>query len=298
MMGLFSCETSEQANTETNALVKTVINEKTPFSDYWNQGEAEITTYELEQARYGEIHKGTANTIFVTEPFSKSKQVKLDNPRGNSGDNIPVLKVNFTRKFYTGVYPYSTMLSVFTPIDTDQYPNSFKAVFGSQEWCGQIFSQLNLDPSGYKMEQFSYFESEGDVDIQLGKAMLEDEVWSQIRINPSDLPTGKIKVIPGLTFTRLRHQSAQPVVAEATLSKNDGEQTYQLFYPDYDRTLSITFEAEFPHRINTWSESGYSGFGAGRKKLETKATLKSRKMLDYWNKHDLKDAPLRAELGL
>lgn len=298
IIGFCSCETNENLNIKSNPYATNVGNEKSPFSDYWDQGKAEITTYTLSQARYGEVHEGTANTIFVTEPFSKSKQVKLDNASGSGGDNIHVLKLNFTRKFYTGVYPYSTMLSIFTPTDARQYPHSLKAVFGAQEWCGQTYSQLNLTPTGYNMEQYSYFESEGDKTTKLDKVVLEDELWSKIRINPADLPTGKFKAVPGLTFTRLVHQSSEAVMAEGKLTKEGKQQVYSITYPDYGRTLSIVFEAAFPHRISSWSEDGFSGFGANRKKLSTTATLKSRKMLDYWNKHDLKDAPLRQELGI
>ena len=68
------------------------------FNGYWYAGEAEITSYTLEQARYGETHKGTSVLVYVTEPFSKSKQVKLDNWRDQSEDNVSVLKLNMTRK--------------------------------------------------------------------------------------------------------------------------------------------------------------------------------------------------------
>ena len=37
------------------------------FNAYWYTGLAEITSYSLEQARYGEIHKGSAVLIFVSE---------------------------------------------------------------------------------------------------------------------------------------------------------------------------------------------------------------------------------------
>ena len=84
------------------------------FGDYWYQGKAEITSYEMEQARYGEIRKGHAVLIFVTEDFSKSKQVKLDNPQKDPEDAVKILKLNFVRKFITGIYPYSIMTSVFT----------------------------------------------------------------------------------------------------------------------------------------------------------------------------------------
>jgi len=35
------------------------------FGDYWYTGEAELTSYELKQSRYGEIHEGHAVLIFV-----------------------------------------------------------------------------------------------------------------------------------------------------------------------------------------------------------------------------------------
>ncbi|MGB2691994.1 MAG: septum formation inhibitor Maf, partial [Thermodesulfobacteriota bacterium] len=40
------------------------------FKAYWYDGKAEITSYKLEQARYGELHEGYAVMVFVTEDFS------------------------------------------------------------------------------------------------------------------------------------------------------------------------------------------------------------------------------------
>jgi hypothetical protein len=269
-----------------------------PFGDYWDQGKAEITTYDLKQARYGEIHDGIANTIFVTEPFSKSKHVKLDNPSVSPADHVHSLKLNFTRKFYTGVYPYSTMLSVFKPIDQKQNPKALKAVFSAQEWCGQVFTQLDLASGGYDVESFSYFESEGDLRSKVKPAVLEDELWLALRINPESLPTGKFNAVPGLTFSRLSHQPVAAVPAIAELTKGEMTNTYRIQYPSLGRTLSIDYTVEFPYEIVSWQEKGMSGFGANRTELTTMATLKARKMLDYWNKHDVKDAGLREELGL
>ena len=58
------------------------------FSRYWQQGKAELTSYTLEQARYGEIHQGEAVLVFVTEDLSKTKQVKLDNPAAIASEKI------------------------------------------------------------------------------------------------------------------------------------------------------------------------------------------------------------------
>ena len=87
------------------------------FNSYWYAGKAEIKTYDLIQSRYGELHKGMATVIFVTEPFLVKEGVKPDNPTKNQ---IPVLKMNLLKKFGTGIYPYSMMLSTFTPLQEVQ----------------------------------------------------------------------------------------------------------------------------------------------------------------------------------
>ena len=268
------------------------------FKDYWYAGEAEITSYKLEQARYGEIHEGDAVLIFVTEDFSKSNQVKLDNPDQNPKDKVPILKLNLTKKFNTGVYPYSLMQSVFTPVDFEKYEHSLKVSTTSQEWCGHTFTQLNLSGNQYKVHGFSYFESEGDIEKKIPVALLEDEIWNRIRLSPNDLPKGELKMIPGTLFSRLGHKPLAVENAVATLETSGTQQVYSIQYPELNRRLSVIFNKEFPHEITSWEETRSSGFGANRKQLTTKATLHKSMKLDYWNKHDVKDLPLRAELGL
>ena len=184
---------------------KTSNTDHKTFGDYWYQGKAEITSYEMEQARYGEIRKGHAVLIFVTEDFSKSKQVKLDNPQKDPEDAVKILKLNFVRKFITGIYPYSIMTSVFTPVELSSHPNTLKLSFSSQEWCGNVHTQANHKKNRYEFNSYSYFESEGDAKFELEDAILEDELWTRIRISPDRLPVGNIKIIPSLLSSRLKH---------------------------------------------------------------------------------------------
>ena len=272
------------------------------FNDYWYAGEAEITSYKLEQARYGEIHSGEAVLVFVTEPFSKSKQVKLDNWRDKSDDNVSVMKLNMTKKFLTGIYPYSMMMSTFAPVSYDQYPDPFKVTSSSQEWCGHTFMQLNLQEKNYRLRGFSYFESEGDVDKTIPNAILEDELWTRLRFNPENLPLGKVEILPSTFYLRLRHQETNPLMANA--SKLDvhtsefSDDPHSIYILDYDnRKVSIYYEKEFPFTILGWEETYMSGFG-NPERLTTKAkrinTIKSA----YWGKNSNKDRELRKELGL
>ncbi len=271
------------------------------FKDYWYSGKAEITSYKLEQARYGELHEGYAVLVFVTEDFSKSKQVKLDNPQSAKGDGVKVLKLNRIKKFDTGVYRYSMMDSVFTPVYMNEYPNTLKLTSSSQEWCGNTFTQLNLDDNGYDVRSFSYFESEGDQKYSLQKEILEDELWARIRLEPKSLPQGRIKIIPAAMASRLTHNELKVEIAEATLVENSDDSNlmdYTLVYDDSGRTMKITFGKLFPYEILSWEETYKSGFGPGAKTLTTRAVKNKVLISDYWNQNKNIDRELREKLGL
>ncbi len=268
------------------------------FNDYWYQGKAELTSYKLEQARYGEIHDGTAVLVFVTEDFSKKKQVKLDYPSRAGDDAVKVLKLNATRKFNTGIYPYSTMESVFTPVERTKSPKTIKVTASSQEWCGHSFSQLNLSKDSYKAQLNSYFESEGDQEENIPAVLLENELWNLVRINPELLPQGEITILPSLIFQRLKHVELKAIKATAKTIKEGSNSVFILNYPSINRELRITFTTEFPHQINGWEDSYKSGWGASAKILKTKATKMKSILSPYWSKNSVADSYLREELGL
>lgn len=262
------------------------------FKSYWYAGNAEITSYKLEQARYGELRDGHAVLIYVTEPFLPGKQVKAD---GNNKDNVSVLKLNATKNYLTGIYPYSVMSSTFYPVYDNQH--AIKTSLSMQEWCGHVYSQLN-NREQFEFTSHSYFETEADQELSLEKNLLENEIWNKIRIKPSDLPVGTFKVIPSLEFVRLRHKELKAYEASATLSSSNGTSTYTLNYPDLERSLSIDFSSEFPYTIEGWTEEFKSGFGPKAKQMTTKATrLKSLKTA-YWGQNSNDDLILRDSLGL
>jgi hypothetical protein len=264
------------------------------FNSYWYNGEAELTRYELKQVRYGDIYEGDAVLIFVTEDFLPEKQVKFEYGPVTEAP-IKVLKLNFTKKFYTGVYPYSIMSSVFTPINTNK---TLKVTTTVQEWCGHTFMQLNARGNEYTGSLYSYFQKEGDQTFSLKNVLLEDEVWTRIRLNPATLPTGTIDIIPASEFQRLTHIKPQVTAAEAELnSVSDGVSEYHLTYNNFKRSLNIRFESQFPHRILEWEESHQPVSGQD-KMLITTAKRTHSIMLDYWNRNDVEDRILLPELGL
>lgn len=287
-----SCETKNNPNNQTETvLVANDENSLKKFDAYWYNGEGEINTFEFEQSRYGERRKGKAIMVFVTEPFSKNKQVKLDNPAINEEDATVVLKLNHIRRFVTGIYDYSMMQSVFTPINLDKTPNTLKVTTTSQDWCGHSFMQTNLDEDQYKISGFSYFESEGDKVTKLKSDLLEDELWTQIRINPDNIKEGNYDLIPSNFYTRLSHDKLK--TKQARIRKQQGANVNFLIleYLHLDRTLTIGYTPSFPYKITSWTEV-QNGETLSKGKL--KASIKTA----YWQQHGNQHEHLRDSLGL
>ena len=294
-----SCKETPENNSDTLAMATTIKNVESPkkqlseeFKEYWYNGTAEITSYTLEQARYGEIREGSAVMIYVTDPFLPEQQVKADNDHKS---NIPVLKLNSTKNYITGIYPYSIMTSSFYPVHDNQH--AIKLSFSSQEWCGHVYAQLN-NRDDFEVTSHSYFESEGDQEYHLEKAVLENEIWNKIRISPNELPTGEIHMIPSLEYIRLSHKELKAYKAITTLTKAESISTYSINYPELERTLNINFGNEFPYLIESWTDTFNDGFGDNKKVLTSKATRINRITTPYWQQKSNKDLSLRDSLGL
>lgn len=300
-LNFMSCEV--KAKSDENVVVDTealknnaeIIKPKplsSEFREYWYSGEAEITSYKLEQARYGELREGKAVLIYVTEPFLMDKQVKAN--RSNP-DNISVLKLNSTKDYLTGIYPYSIMSSSFYPVQDNQH--AIKISSSIQEWCGHVYAQLN-NREDFEYEAHSYFEGEADQKFKMDKNILENELWNKLRINPDGLPQGELEIIPSLEYIRTSHIEIRPYKAIVTLTKKEGISAYSIAYPELDRTLTINFTTVFPFTIESWTDKYKSGYGANAKTLTSKATKISAIKTPYWRQNGNKDMILRDSLGI
>ncbi len=265
------------------------------FSQLWHDGKAELSSFDLEQNRYGEIHKGYAVLVYVTEDFSKAKQVKLDDAQKAGKDKQPILKLNATKSFLTGIYPYTIINSIFTPVDLS---GTVKTSCSVQEWCGHTYMQVNKTNEGYKTQQFSYFESEGYKTSTLAATLLEDELWTMLRIDPSKIPIGKVKLIRGNQAVRLMHKECEAVQAsieKGSMVLENGSAVSFISIDFTDRKLILYYEKNFPYKIQGWDET-YAEFGG--KTLTTKARLKKNMRLPYWKLHNNAHSVYRDSLGL
>ncbi|WP_432411225.1 septum formation inhibitor Maf [Rasiella sp. SM2506] len=292
LIALTSCKNSEGnliPNSETTAKEKPskdkVRELSEAFKTYWYAGNAEITSYKLLQERYGEVREGTAVNIFVTEDFLKKEQVKADNA---SEENIPVLKLNQTKKYVTGIYPYSVMTSIFTP--TNSKNNAIKISHSTQEWCGHVYVQLN-NREDFKIQSHSYFEGEADQEFSLEKTWLENDLWSYIRMNPEELPTGDFTMIPSFEYFRMSHKKIEAHEASASVTVGDSISNYEVMYPSLKRKLKIYFSSTFPYTIERWEETNANG-------LVTSAEKMKRIQTAYWNQKSTTFEHLRDTLGL
>ncbi len=283
------CSNPEQKMTKIqSSLPAEKIKKDLNFSRYWYAGKAEITSYKLSQVRYGEIHEGIAVNIFVTEDFLPDKQVKADY---RDKKNIPILKLNSTKKYVTGIYPYSLMTSTFSPVDINQ--RALKVSFSAQEWCGNTFVQLN-NKLNFNINFFSYFESNTDKKINLQKNILENELWTQLRISPKNLPVGKLQIIPSFEYLGLNHKKFRAYEATASLEEKHGFILYSIKYPKLNRTLTLKATKKFPHTIEYWEEKTFSR----GKNLTTKGKKIKTIQSAYWNKNSLANIDERKKLGL
>ena len=277
------------------------------FTNYWYQGKAEISSYILLQSRYGQICEGNAVMIYVTEDFLNAKNVKKENHDIGSGVGQPVLKLNFTKDFTTGIYPYHMMLSVFSPVNENEYAFALKTSGTVQEWCGQAYAQTISKNNSVFYLSHSYFQNENDFSTNFKKVVQEDELWNIIRLNPKMLPLGEVDILPGIWQQRLRHSPIEILEASCLLSNVSQLPNwlsvkvktvlYSIQYKKDKRKLNIYFEDAFPHKILGWEETYYEGKNS-QNETTTRAIWHKTLITDYWNKNKNEFLFLRDSLGL
>ena len=259
------------------------------FKTHWFDGFAEISSYALNQSRYGEVREGSAVLIYVTEDFLKKEQVKANQ---KSKTTVAVLKSNRTKNFLTGIYPYSIMTSSFSALKSPQ--PIIKNSASIQEWCGQSYLQMNRKEKQLEIISHSYFEGEADQAFTLEENRTEDELWNLIRLRPQALPLGSLKLIPSLESSRLNHKTIEAYDATATIEQKNNTTVYTITYPKLQRTLAIEFNSSFPHTIEGWVEQ-VLGKGAAFTSTAKRIHTERRQ---YWRENDNTSTKYRAPFKL
>jgi len=255
------------------------------FDSYWHDGTAELDGYRMTISRYGQPRHAQGVAIYVTEPFSESKRVKVDDPSREPSNVVDVLKLNLVRDFQTGIYDYNTMVSVFVRA-SDFSP--LKVTFSSAEWCGHVFEELLFHPGKITCFYNSYFEGEtGARDLAWPKdGITEDSLWILLRGLRGDfLKPGEKKSVPflpGVYFSRLAHKPLAWATAEVSREGN----VYTVKTDD-GRTGKFTIEEAYPHHISRWEMLP-----------DISAELTGTLRVQYWKLHNNGDESYLKQLGL
>lgn len=275
------------------------------FGAYWRDGQAELDGYQWQVMRYGQRRVGQAVLVYVTEPFSRSKLVKVDDVSKEPADAFEAFKLNVVRDFQTGIYDYNTMVSLFTRSDEFE---PVKISFSSAEWCGHVYEELQFTPSGITEQYNSYFENESSSRTLAAKAggITEEGLWILLRglrgpfLQPGQTRT--VPFLPGSLYRRLNHRvlswtSAkirrleEPRVVEVPAGKLAAF-LYVIEVADA-RVGKFYIEKAYPHRVVQWQwhyANQEEPFELGR--------LTGTARLKYWELHGNGDERYLKELGV
>jgi len=269
------------------------------FWSHWGDGKAELNGYDLVQPRYGELRKGRAVLVYVTEPFSKRDFVKVNDWDRSDPAQVQVLKLNFIKKFQTGVYDYSVMTSIF--VDPAERFAPVKTTFSMQEWCGSVYEETVFEGGEAKISAHSYFEGEtANYALAMdGNVVAEDTLKITLRglgAETLEQPEGELRLLPSSIERRFRH--VKPTIVPSAVSWAPEAKTVEVpagrfevreaSYARQDGARCTTqIEVSYPHRVVGWSCTDGE-----------EAKLRGSARIPYWQTHNEGDEKLLGELGL
>ena len=238
------------------------INQETnkTFIDYWKNNKIEITKFDLKE-----------DSISVGEGFLS---FSISYVKGvNKTDSIQVLHSDFTGKIRKKNYDYSAITSAYLPLNLTIRPHAMKVMNSVQESMNNSFLALSQIPKSYEIESKNTFKEKIKEHFIVERKNLEDELWAKIRMNPNDLPTGDVEMIPSFAYWQSVRKSPNIYEAKAELQNYVGTEftgkklrMYTLDYPDLKRNLSIIFEEEFPFEIVGWKRVSEGKVAVGVRK--------------------------------
>jgi len=289
------------------------------FESIWQDGRAELDGYRYTVTRYGQLRHGTAVMVFVTEPFSKAKHVKVDDPKKNPKDTFEALKLNFIRDFQTGIYDYNTMMSLYTR-SRDFSP--VKIAFSCDEWCGQVYEEMNVEGPQINDRYASYFEDESaTAQLKLQQnGLTEEELLIRLRdLRGAWLKPGERRTVPFLPSAFLRRLTHRRELGweEATIERVRDVQAVGTPAGTFETTPYLVrvkngpgavywIEQAYPHRVVRWqwspsptsAHSKTASVGWSPAEGLDGGELTGSARLKYWEIHRVGDETYLAQLGL
>lgn len=181
----------------------------------WEDGLAEVATYDAERVIYKKKRTFEYTQITVKEEFNQQFNVKTDNYQRD--DLFPVMKINQFCSIQADEYPYHYLTSLF--FRREQPVALFKMTSTAQEWCGNTFKSIIDDGVNFEMWFHSYWDGQGDNNRDLRRDIfLEDALPYTLRALKFDQKPSFSLVVLDLQQT---NKATPPVYYQARLATTE-----------------------------------------------------------------------------
>ncbi len=227
----------------------------------WDDGFAEVATYEAQRWVYGRLRTFETVLITVKEAFGRKYYTKADPPYAGK-EIFPVLKLNIVSEIQTENYPYSYLTSIF--VDRDNIFKLVKMAHGSQEWCGNTFKLIKTWGPASELIFHSYWEGEGDGrrPLEWGpNSLAEDQLFLSLRALPfSEGYTWAFRLLPTQITNKVSHteleQAVGRVVGQEALALQQGKSICWRVDLEFGETKqSYWFEKTYPNTLAQFRSS-------------------------------------------
>ena len=214
LIGMITLTACNIPNSERKGFsnLKEVIHTGWAEDKLWDDGMAEVATYEAKRIVYGESRSFEYVYVLVKETFNEAYQAKTDDYA--RGDLYEVMKVNKFCRIPTQAYPYHYLTSLFfkrnRPADLHKLTNT------SQEWCGNTAKSFVEYGNSYVFDYFSYWDGQGNGSKNINREpWFEDQLSYTLRtLNFKESLHFKVLMYP----TQVTNTAEVPEAVEAQIS--------------------------------------------------------------------------------
>ncbi len=239
------------------------------FWKSWNDGLAEVTSYDLTSTIDNEPRRGVAISIVSAETLSNSLRVKAEPGKHPKTDEFPVVKLNLLKDLQTGISNSHEQLTVFLSMAAaNGRPAGFptKIAYSRQDWQGSLYHQMLFDRTTIRSSRHSYLDGDADQQQEVQyppAATCTDALWFWARqLGEPFVKRGEFRLAPVLTSLdgqqppqfRQSNFTRSPVNQRLTMPAGNFEVELCTVQIESD-IRKFWVEREAPHRIVRWETS-------------------------------------------
>ncbi len=237
------------------------------FAKYWNDGQAEISSYDLTVPFENELRRGVAIAIFSSETFSNSARSRATPGKTQKADEFPAMTFSLAKDFQTGVSNVHEQVSAVIPLvalNGRAAGTVSKVVRSRQDWMGSTYHQLLFDKTTLRSTRHSHADGDQQQELQYPPAATSTDAlwfWARQMAEPF-VKRGEFRLVPVLTALAANRP---PEFKQSNLTRSPVNQRLTIPSGSFDVELCTVnmdgelhkfwVEREFPHRVIRWETS-------------------------------------------